>query len=341
MKYTKLDNSDLNISRICMGCMGFGDPNNGMHTWTLNEEESRKIIKAGIDNGINFFDTAIGYQNGTSEQYVGRAIKDFADREDMVIATKFLPRTEEEIKNNVSGQDHIRKMVDTSLKNLGLTYIDLYIYHMWDYNTPLHDILDGLNTIVEEGKVKYIGISNCFAWQLAKANALAEMEGFAKFISVQGHYNLIFREEEREMIPFCKADNIGLTPYSSLASGRLSKMPDESSKRLKEDYYAIKKYESTEEQDSIIINRVIDLAKEYDVSMSEISLAWLETKVDAPIMGATKLRHVKTEANSVELKLSKDDIRYLEEPYKAHDLVGVMADNKAKANDSDKVWVRK
>lgn len=341
MKYTKLGNSDLNVSRICMGCMGFGDPNNGMHTWTLNEEESRKIIKAGIDNGINFFDTAIGYQNGTSEQYVGRAIKDFADREDMVIATKFLPRTEEEIKNNVSGQDHIRKMVDTSLSNLNLEYIDLYIYHMWDFNTPLYDILDGLNSIVEEGKVRFIGISNCFAWQLAKANALAEKEGFQKFVSVQGHYNLIFREEEREMIPYCKSENIGLTPYSSLASGRLSKMPDESSKRLKEDYYANKKYESTEEQDSVIINRVIDLAREYDVSMSEISLAWLQTKVDSPIMGATKLKHIETGVNSVELNLSEDDIKYLEEPYKAHDLVGVMADNKAKANDSEKVWVRK
>ena len=277
MRYTKLGNSDLNVSRICMGCMGFGDPNNGMHTWTLNEEESRKIIKAGIDNGINFFDTAIGYQNGTSEQYVGRAIKDFADRENMVIATKFLPRTEDEIKNNVSGQDHIKKMVDTSLNNLNLEYIDLYIYHMWDYNTPLYDILDGLNSIVEEGKVRYIGISNCFAWQLAKANALAEKEGFQKFVSVQGHYNLIFREEEREMIPYCKSENIGLTPYSSLASGRLSKMPDESSKRLKEDYYATKKYESTEEQDSVIINRVIDLAREYDVSMSEINLTCMAT----------------------------------------------------------------
>jgi aryl-alcohol dehydrogenase-like predicted oxidoreductase len=341
MRYTKLGNSDLNVSRICMGCMGFGDPNNGMHTWTLNEEESRKIIKAGIDNGINFFDTAIGYQNGTSEQYVGRAIKDFADREDMVIATKFLPRTEDEIKNNVSGQEHIKKMVDTSLSNLNLEYIDLYIYHMWDYNTPLYDILDGLNSIVEEGKVRYIGISNCFAWQLAKANALAEKEGFQKFVSVQGHYNLIFREEEREMIPYCKSENIGLTPYSSLASGRLSKMPDESSKRLKEDYYATKKYESTEEQDSVIINRVIDLAREYDVSMSEISLAWLQTKVDSPIMGATKLKHIETGVNSVELNLSEDDIKYLEEPYKAHDLVGVMADNQAKANDSEKVWVRK
>lgn len=341
MKYTKLGNSNLKISRICMGCMGFGDPNNGMHTWTLNEEESRKIIKEGIDNGINFFDTAIGYQNGTSEQYVGRAIKDFSDRKDIVLATKFLPRTEEEIRNNVSAQEHINTMVNTSLNNLGMDYIDLYIYHMWDYNTPLYDILDGLNTIVEEGKVRYIGISNCFAWQLAKANGLAEKEGFEKFISVQGHYNLIFREEEREMIPYCKSENIGLTPYSSLASGRLSKMPDESSKRLREDYYATKKYESTEEQDSIIINRVIDLANEYDVSMSEISLAWLQRKVDAPIMGATKLKHIETGVNSVELKLSDDDLKYLEEPYKAHDLVGVMADNKVKANDSEKVWVRK
>lgn len=341
MKYTKLGNTDLNISRICMGCMGFGDPNNGMHTWTLNEEESREIIKYGLDNGINFFDTAIGYQNGTSEQYLGRAIQDYANREDVVIATKFLPRTEEEIKNNISAQEHISKSINKSLENLGEAYIDLYIYHMWDYNTPLYDILDGLNNVVEEGKARYIGISNCFAWQLAKANALAEKEGFSKFVSVQGHYNLIFREEEREMIPYCKSEGIGLTPYSSLASGRLSKKPDESSKRLKEDFYANKKYESTEEQDAVIINRVIELSENYGVSMSEISLAWLQTKVDAPIMGPTKLHHIETGFKSTELNLSSDDIKYLEEPYKAHDLVGVMADNKAKANDSEKVWVRK
>ena len=159
MKYTKLGNSNLNVSRVCMGCMGFGDPQNGMHTWTLPEKESIEIIKNGLENGINFYDTAIGYQNGTSEQYVGKAIRENAEREDVVVATKFLPRSEEEIANNVSGQEHIHNFVNKSLENLGLDYIDLYIYHMWDYNTPLYDILEGLNDVIEEGKVKYIGIS--------------------------------------------------------------------------------------------------------------------------------------------------------------------------------------
>lgn len=321
-----------------MGCMGFGNPKNGMHTWTLPENESLEIIKNGLDNGINFFDTAIGYQNGTSEQYVGRAVREYASRDDVVVATKFLPRSEEEIKNNVSGQKHIHSFVDKSLENLGLDYIDLYIYHMWDYNTPLYDILEGLNEVIEEGKVKYIGISNCFAWQLAKANALAESEGFSKFVSIQGHYNLIFREEEREMIPLCQTDNIATTPYSSLASGRLSRLPGEESKRLNEDFYAKLKYQNSEAQDLEIIQRVSEIAKNYDVSMTEVSLAWLLTKVTSPIVGATKLHHVEGAVNSVDLTLTADDIRYLEEPYVAHDLVGVMADNKASANDDDKVW---
>lgn len=321
-----------------MGCMGFGDPKNGMHTWTLPENESLEIIKNGLDNGINFFDTAIGYQNGTSEQYVGRAVREYVSRDDVVVATKFLPRSEEEIKNNVSGQKHIHSFVDKSLENLGLDYIDLYIYHMWDYNTPLYDILEGLNEVIEEGKVKYIGISNCFAWQLAKANALAESEGFSKFVSIQGHYNLIFREEEREMIPLCQTDNIATTPYSSLASGRLSRLPGEESKRLNEDFYAKLKYQNSEAQDMEIIQRVSEIAKNYDVSMTEVSLAWLLTKVTSPIVGATKLHHVEGAVNSVDLTLTADDIRYLEEPYVAHDLVGVMADNKASANDDDKVW---
>ena len=338
MKYTKLGNSNLKVSRVCMGCMGFGDSKNGMHTWTLPENESLEIIKNGLDNGINFFDTAIGYQNGTSEQYVGRAVREYASRDDVVVATKFLPRSEDEIKNNVSGQKHIHSFVDKSLENRGLDYIDLYIYHMWDYNTPLYDILEGLNEVIEEGKVKYIGISNCFAWQLAKANALAESEGFSKFVSIQGHYNLIFREEEREMIPLCQADNIATTPYSSLASGRLSRLPGEESKRLNEDFYAKLKYQNSEAQDMEIIQRVSEIAKNYDVSMTEVSLAWLLTKVTSPIVGATKLHHVEGAVNSVDLTLTADDISYLEEPYVAHDLVGVMADNKASANDDDKVW---
>ena len=198
MKYTQLGNSDLRVSRICMGCMGFGDASNGQHSWTINEEHSREIIQQGLELGVNFFDTAIGYQNGTSEQYLGRALRDFAKRDEVVVATKFLPRTNEEIEAGISGQAHIRRLLEKSLQNLGMDHVDLYIYHMWDYQTPLYDIMDGLNQMVKEGKTRHIGISNCFAWQLCKANALAEREGFAKFVSVQSHYNLIFREEERE-----------------------------------------------------------------------------------------------------------------------------------------------
>ena len=244
MKYTKLGKSDLNVSRICMGCMGFGDANNGQHSWTLDEAHSREIIKRGLELGINFFDTAIGYQSGTSEQFVGRALRDFANRDEVVVATKFLPRTPEEIEAGISGQKHIEQMINTSLKNLGMDYVDLYIYHMWDYETPLYDIMDGLNRIVKEGKARYIGISNCFAYQLAKANALAEKEGFAKFVSIQGHYNLIFREEEREMAKLCAEDQIAMTPYSALAGGRLSKHPGETSKRLEADSYARLKYDA-------------------------------------------------------------------------------------------------
>lgn len=184
MKYTKLGSTDLNISRICMGCMGFGDAGNGQHTWTVDEEHSRAIIRQGVEAGINFFDTAIGYQSGTSEQYLGRALWDYAKRDEVVVATKFLPRTQVEIEKGITGQQHIERMINKSLANLGMDYVDLYIYHMWDYETPLYDIMEGLNNIVKAGKARHIGISNCYAYQLAKANALAEKEGFAKFVSI-------------------------------------------------------------------------------------------------------------------------------------------------------------
>ena len=338
MKYIKLGNSDLKVSRICMGCMGFGDPNNGQHSWTLDEEHSREIIKRGLELGVNFFDTAVGYQSGTSEQYLGRAIRDFAKRDEVVIATKFLPRTQDEIAAGINGQQHIQNMIDTSLRNLGTDYVDLYIYHMWDYETPIYDILDGLDRIVKAGKVRYIGISNCFAYQLAKANALAEKEGFAKFISIQGHYNLIFREEEREMAKLCAEDNIAMTPYSALAGGRLSKHPGETSKRLEEDSYARFKYDVTAKQDQRIIDRVAELAGKHGVSMTEISLAWLLTKVTAPVVGATKLHHIDGAVKAVELELTDAEIAYLEEPYVPHKLVGVMAQNTPQAAKEQHVW---
>ena len=338
MKYTRLGNSELNVSRICMGCMGFGDAENGQHTWTVDEAHSRDIIRRGLDAGVNFFDTAIAYQSGTSEQYLGRALKDFAKRDDVVVATKFLPRTQEEIEAGISGQQHIERMIDKSLENLGMDHVDLYIYHMWDYQTPLYDIMDGLNRAVKAGKTRYIGISNCFAWQLAKANAFAESEGFSKFVSIQGHYNLIFREEEREMAPYCAEENIAMTPYSALAGGRLSRHPGETTKRYEEDGYARFKYNATAEQDGAIIRRVAELSEKHGVSMTEISLAWLLTKVTAPIVGMTKPEQIEGAVKAVDLTLSAEELAYLEERYIPHRLVGVMAQNTAASAKEEHVW---
>ena len=328
MKYTRLGRSDLTVSRICLGCMGFGDPGRGQHSWTLDEEHSREIIRQALEMGVNFYDTAIAYQSGTSEQYVGRALRDFARRDEVVVATKFLPRTRDEIENGVTGQQHIGRMIDKSLQNLGMDHVDLYICHMWDWLTPIEDILDGLDRVVKAGKARYIGISNCYAWQLAKANALAEKEGWAKFISVQGHYNLIFREEEREMVPYCQEEGIALTPYSALASGRLARKPGETSARLEKDSYAKFKYDATAQQDGVIISRVAELADKRGVSMTEISLAWLLTKVTSPVVGATKFHHIDGAVKATELQLTDDEIAWLEEPYVPHSLVGVMAQNK-------------
>lgn len=340
MKYTKLGNSDLNVSRICLGCMGFGNATTGQHSWTLGEDDSREIIKHALESGINFFDTAIVYQQGSSEQFVGRALKDFAKRDDVVVATKFLPRSPEEIANGITGQQHITNSLDQSLKNLGMDHVDLYIYHMWDYQTPIFDVLEALNNAVKAGKVRYIGIANCYAYQLAKANYLAEKNNFAKFVSVQNHYNLIFREEEREMKFFCDEDNIAMTPYSALASGRLSRKPGETSKRLEMDSYAKGKYDGSADVDSKIIARVIELADKYSVSMTEVSLAWLLTKVTSPVVGATKFHHIDGAVKSVDLQLSDEDINYLEELYVPHQLVGVMAQNKPNSKKDSQVWIK-
>ena len=328
MKYTTLGKSDLKVSRICLGCMGFGDAQKGMHSWTLPYEESKEIVKYALESGINFFDTAMGYQGGTSEEYLGRIIKECANREDVVIATKFVPRTESEIKNNISGQQHVENCLDASLKRLQMDYVDLYVYHFWDYNTPIEDIMEGLHNVIKQGKARYIGISNCYAYQLAKANAIARQNGWEEFISIQGHYNLIFREEEREMVPLCKEENIALTPYSSLASGRLSKHPGEESKRMREDSFAKEKYDATADADLKIIHRVEEIAQIRGVSMSEVSLAWLIKKTTSPTVGATKKHHIDTAVKAVELELTDKEMKYLEELYVPHELVGVMAQNK-------------
>jgi aryl-alcohol dehydrogenase-like predicted oxidoreductase len=339
MEYTKLGASELEVSRICLGCMGFGDPQAGQHSWTVDEQATRETVKRALDGGINFFDTAIAYQGGTSEAYLGRALRDFARRDDVVVATKFLPRTADEIAGGVSGQQHIANSIDASLSHLGMDYVDLYIYHMWDYNTPLHDVMEGLAQVVAAGKARYVGIANVYAWQLEKANAIAEREGFPQFISVQNHMNLIFREDEREMAPCCAEEGIALTPYSTLASGRLSRRPGETSKRLVEDAYAKFKYDATAEADARIIARVAEVAEARGVSMTEVSIAWLLTKVTSPVVGATKPHHVLGAVSAVDLKLSSKEVAYLEEPYTPHAIVGVMAQNKPADAGKEHVWL--
>ena len=298
MEYIKLGNSDLVVSRICLGCMGFGDATNGMHSWTLDEEKSTEIIKKALENGINFFDTAIGYQGGTKK----------------------------EIEDNISTREHIQNMLNQSLANLGTDYIDLCICHMWDYETPIEEIMEALNEQVELGKVRYIGISNCFAWQLEKANAIAEKNGWSKFISVQNHYNLIFREEEREMMGCCLDGNIAMTPYSALASGRLVRDVSESTKRLEEDFYAKGKYDLTADQDRIIIERVAEIAEKRNMTRIQIALGWLLSKVASPVVGATKFSHIGEAVKAVSVRLTEEEIKYLEEPYIPHKLVGLMAE---------------
>ena len=328
MDYVQLGNSNLSVSRICLGCMGFGDPDKGGHAWTLDQEATTAIISHALDQGINFFDTAIAYQGGTSEQYVGKALSQLAKRGDVVIATKFLPRTEEERQNKVSARDHIEGSLNASLNNLGMDYVDLYIYHMWDYHTPMEDIMEALDSLVKAGKTRYIGISNAYAYQIATANAYARAHNLTEFVSIQGHYNLIFREEEREMNRFANENNIALTPYSALASGRLSRLAgDNSSQRMNLDNFAKSKYQDTAVQDQEIIQRVHEIAEKYQVTMTEVSLAWLLTKATVPVVGATKVHHIDGAVAAVNLKLTAEDIHYLEELYTPHPLVGLMADN--------------
>ncbi|MER2292552.1 MAG: aldo/keto reductase [Aerococcus urinaeequi] len=328
MDYVQLGNSNLSVSRICLGCMGFGDPDKGGHAWTLDQEATTAIISHALDQGINFFDTAIAYQGGTSEQYVGKALSQLAKRGDVVIATKFLPRTEVERQNKVSARDHIEGSLNASLNNLGMDYVDLYIYHMWDYHTLMEDIMEALDSLVKAGKTRYIGISNAYAYQIATANAYARAHNLTEFVSIQGHYNLIFREEEREMNRFANENNIALTPYSALASGRLSRLAgDNSSQRMNLDNFAKSKYQDTAVQDQEIIQRVHEIAEKYQVTMTGVSLAWLMTKATAPVVGATKVHHIDGAVAAVNLKLTAEDIHYLEELYSPHPLVGVMANN--------------
>lgn len=324
MEYTKLGNTGLDVSKICLGAMSFGDPVNWIHKWVLEEADSRPIIKGALDLGINFFDTANVYSIGRSEEILGAALKDYAKRDEIVLATKVHQKMFDGPNGGGLSRKHIMSQIDQSLKRLQTDYVDLYIIHRWDYNTPIEETMAALHDVVKSGKARYIGASAMHAYQFQKANYIAEKNGWTKFVSMQNHLNLIYREEEREMIPYCESEGIALTPYSPLASGRLARSNNESSKRLVTDEVARSKYDETADKDQLIIDRVGELASRYGVSRVEISLAWLFSKptLAAPVIGATKMSHVETAVKATGIALDPADTAYLEEPYVPHRIIG-------------------
>jgi aryl-alcohol dehydrogenase-like predicted oxidoreductase len=325
MEYTKLGNTGMDVSRICLGCMGFGDANRWIHKWVLDEENSRPIIQKALELGINFFDTANVYSLGTSEEILGRALKDFANRDEVVIATKLHGRMREGPNGGGLSRKAILSEIDHSLQRLGTDYVDLYIIHRWDYETPIEETMEALHDVVRAGKARYIGASAMWAWQFQKALYTAEKHGWTRFVSMQDHLNLIYREEEREMLPLCRAEGIGVTPYSPLASGRLTRdWSAESTLRSETDQVAKSKYDATADTDRQVVERVAELADKHGVPRVHIALAWLLQKqpVVAPIVGATKIRHLEDAAGALSVHLTEEEVTYLEEPYGPHPIVG-------------------
>ena len=323
MEYTKLGNTGLDVSRICLGGMSFGDVSSGFHAWTLNEDDSRKIIKRAIELGINFFDTANCYSAGTSEEYLGRALKGL-NRDEIVVATKVFIRMRESPNGAGLSRKNIMTEIDHSLKRLGMDYVDLYIIHRWDYNTPIEETMSALHDVVKAGKARYIGASAMYAWQFQKALFAAEKHGWTRFVSMQNHLNLLYREEEREMIPLCIDEKIACTPYSPLASGRLARDWSVTTARSQTDKAAVSKYGATSEADKPIVERVAELAAKHGVPMSHIATAWLLQKktIASPIIGATKVSHIEDAAAALQVKLTVEETAYLEEPYVPHKVVG-------------------
>lgn len=324
MEYVKLGNTGLDISRICLGCMSFGDPNKWIHKWVLQEEESRPIIKKALDLGINFFDTANVYSLGASEEILGRALKDYGKRDELVVATKVHGQMHEGPNGSGLSRKAILSEIDHSLARLGMDYVDLYIAHRWDYDTPIEETMEALHDVVKSGKARYIGASSMYAWQFQKALNIAEKNGWTKFISMQNHLNLIYREEEREMLPFCQDQKIAVTPYSPLASGRLTRDWSETTKRLETDAIAHRKYDGTAENDRLTVARLTELSEKRGLPRAQLALAWLLQKetVAAPIIGATKIANLESIVAAVNVTLSREEIAYLEEPYQPHPIVG-------------------
>jgi aryl-alcohol dehydrogenase-like predicted oxidoreductase len=327
MEYVKLGNTGLDVSPICLGAMSFGTAENWVHNpWALNEEDSRTIIKRALDLGVNFFDTANAYAYGNSEKILGRALNDFANRDEVVVATKVFVLMSKGPNSGGLSRKHVLSQIDQSLKRLGTDYVDLYIIHRWDYNTPIEETMEALHDIVKAGKVRYIGASAMYAWQFQKALHVAEKNGWTRFVSMQNHYNLIYREEEREMMPLCAEEKIAVTPYSPLASGRLARDPSETSQRLETDPIAKRKYDATADSDKMVVERVAEVATNHGVPMAHVSLAWMLQKIPvvAPVIGATKISHLDSAVEATSVELTPEDIAYLEEPYVPHPIVGLI-----------------
>jgi len=318
MDYIKLGNSDIEVSRFCLGCMSFGDPASKMHDWTLNPEQSETIIKHALDLGINFIDTANTYSSGTSEEYVGRAIKRNIARDKVILATKVY------FNEGHLSKTAIEREIEGSLRRLGTDYVDLYIIHRFDYSTPIEETMAALHHLVQSGKVRALGASAMYGYQFYNMQLVAKQNGWTTFVSMQNHYNLLYREDERELIPVCKQFNVSLTPYSPLAAGRLSRLEWQTNTlRSKTDKTAVAKYDSTQQIDMNIVKRVNEIAQKYAVTMTQVALAWQFAKgVASPIIGATKTQYLDDAVGALKLSLTKEDIAYLEELYLPHRIVG-------------------
>ena len=323
MDYTRLGRTGLKVSRICLGCMTYGDP--GWRDWVLPEEEARPFIRRALELGINFFDTADMYSRGVSEEILGRALRDFARREDVVIATKvYFPMGDGPNDRGLS-RKHIFDSIDASLRRLGVDHVDLYQIHRWDSETPIEETLEALHDLVRAGKVRYLGASSMFAWQLAKALYTADRHGWTRFVSMQNHYNLVYREEEREMLPLCREEGLGVMPWSPLARGFLAgkrRRGDEDTRRAKSDTFAHQLYYQPEDYD--VVDRVLALAERRDEKPARLALAWLlhQPGVTAPIVGASRMEHLEDAVAALEVRLSEEERKELEEPYRPHPVLG-------------------
>lgn len=330
MDYINLGRTGLKVSRICLGCMSYGEPATGellggRHAWALNEQDSQPFLSQALDLGINFFDTANVYSSGASEEVLGRFLKAHTRRESVVIATK----VQGVMRNEPNGRGLSRKAVfyelDQSLRRLETDYVDLYQIHRWDYHTPIEETLEALHDVVKSGKVRYIGASSMFAWQFTKALYLADLHGWARFVSMQNHYNLIYREEEREMIPLCQAEGVGIIPWSPLARGRLARpWQAETTKRYQTDVFGTSLYSKTEEADRKVIERLGKVAEQRGVPRAQLALAWMLSKpaITAPIVGATKPNHLSDAVAALSVRLTAEELAALEEPYVPHPVLG-------------------